>query len=179
MRPAWIVHCAAATNVDWCESHPVECMRVNAEAAGALARAARSIGARLVYISTDSVFDGVSGGYRETDPVSPVNHYARSKASGESAVLDEIPDALVLRTNIYGWNLQSKHSLAEWALARLEGGEVVPGFRDVSFSPLLVNIWHCASGNCSPRDVPAFSMRARRNLAASISFCARPPTSFS
>jgi dTDP-4-dehydrorhamnose reductase len=138
-RAAWIVHCAAATNVDWCESHPAECMRVNAEAAGALARAARSIGARLVYISTDSVFDGVSGGYRETDPVSPVNHYARSKASGESAILHEMPDALVLRTNIYGWNLQSKHSLAEWALARLEGGEVVPGFRDVSFSPLLVN----------------------------------------
>ena len=134
-----IVHSAAATNLEWCEAHPSECLRVNAEVPGDVAALARRTGAAMVHISTDAIFDGVSGGYRETDDPSPVNQYGRSKALGEAAVLKECPGALVLRTNIYGWNLQPKSSLAEWVLALLERGLAVPGFCDVIFSPVLVN----------------------------------------
>jgi dTDP-4-dehydrorhamnose reductase len=139
LAPALIVHCAAATGVDWCESHPHETMRINAGVAGELASLARSLAAPFVYISTDAVFDGLSGGYRETDEVVPVNWYARSKAAGEAAVRRQMPEALVLRANFYGWNLQPKHSLAEWVLARLETGQEVPGFDDTTFSPILAN----------------------------------------
>lgn len=138
-RPDWIVHCAAATNLEWCEAYPKECLRINAEVPAAIAALARSMGVRMIHISTDAVFDGVAGGYRETDRRSPVNHYGHSKALGEDAVLSEMPAALVLRTNIYGWNLQLKTSLAEWALALLQNRSNVPGFRDVVFSPVLVN----------------------------------------
>lgn len=137
--PAWIIHCAAATNLDWCETHSSECMRINAEVSGQLAATARSIGARLVYISTDAVFSGAAGGYYETDPVCPVNQYGRSKAAGETAVMREMPTVLILRVNIFGWNARPKNSLAEWALALLRNGEPVSGFRDVTFSPILVN----------------------------------------
>ncbi len=139
VKPAWIIHCAAATDLDWCESHSQECMRINAEVSGQLAATARSIGAGLVYISTDAVFDGAVGGYYESDPVCPVNLYARSKAAGEAVVTREMPEALILRSNIYGWNLQPKNSLAEWALSNLRKGELIRGFRDVTFSPVLVN----------------------------------------
>jgi dTDP-4-dehydrorhamnose reductase len=137
--PDLVIHCAAATHVDWCESHAEECLRINGEAAGALAAAAKSLDAHFVYISTDAVFDGVCGGYRETDPVAPVNWYARSKAAGEAAVGREMPGALVLRVNLYGWNLQPKYSLAEWVLSRLESAQPVPGFTDITFAPILVN----------------------------------------
>ena len=137
--PSLVIHCAAATDVDWCESHPQECLRINAQVPGDLAAGARFAGARFVFISTDAVFDGISGGYGEADPLAPPNAYARSKAAGEVAVLREIPDALVLRVNIYGWNLQPKFSLAEWILARLQGAQVVPGFVDTRFSPVLAN----------------------------------------
>jgi dTDP-4-dehydrorhamnose reductase len=137
--PAWIIHCAAATDLDWCETHSSESMRINAEVPRQLAATARSIGARLIYISTDAVFSGAVGGYCETDPVCPVNQYGRSKAAGETAVLCEMPAALILRVNIYGWNARRKNSLAEWALALLRNGEPVSGFRDVTFSPILVN----------------------------------------
>jgi len=152
--PSLIVHCAAATDLDWCETHPQEAMRINAEAAGGLASLARVAGAGFVYISTDAVFDGVSGGYVETDPVSPTNWYARSKLAGEEAVRGEMPAALVLRVNIYGWNLQAKNSLAEWILRRLEQGELVPGFCDTTFAPVLVNdttewVLHLAESGCS------------------------------
>ena len=93
----------------------------------------------MVYVSTDSVFDGASGDYSEADDPAPVNTYAATKLAGEEAVLEELEAALVVRTNIYGWNMQDKLSLAEWVLARLDAGETVPGFSDVFFSPMLVD----------------------------------------
>jgi dTDP-4-dehydrorhamnose reductase len=137
--PDWIIHCAAATNVDWCEAQPEQARRVNADGAGVVAAAARDAGAGMITISTDSVFDGERGGYTEADAPAPVNAYARSKLAGERAVLAAHPAALVVRTNIFGWNAQPKRSLAEWVLARLEAGEDVPGWADVVFNPLLVN----------------------------------------
>jgi dTDP-4-dehydrorhamnose reductase len=139
LSPDWIVHCASLTAVDWCEDHPAQTHAVNVEATGNLAIAARDVGARFVYISTDSVFDGVKGEYRESDQTSPLNVYASSKLQGEQAVMTELPDSLLLRTNIYGWNAQEKQSLSEWSLNRLVNGDTVPGFMDVTFCPILVN----------------------------------------
>lgn len=138
-RPTVVVHCAAETRVDWCEDHPDETIRVNVEGTARLGRAAALVNARLVYISTDSVFDGTRGAYVEEDEPRPLNVYARSKWLGEQAVRREAPDHLIVRTNLYGWNVSPKVSLAEWILGRLRRGEEVPGFRDVIFSPLLVD----------------------------------------
>lgn len=137
--PSCIVHCAAVTNVDWCEAHPDEAMRVNAHAAGQLAAQARACGACFIHISTDAIFDGLSGGYAEDNPPHPLNVYARTKLAGEQAVFHAMPGALILRINLFGWNLQPRLSLAEWVLDRLENNQPVPGFRDVIFAPILAN----------------------------------------
>jgi dTDP-4-dehydrorhamnose reductase len=133
LKPTSIIHCAAATNVDWCEDHPQEAERINVDASRWLAEIACQLQAHFVYISTDSVFDGERGDYREEDEPAPVNVYAQTKLLGERAVLGINPAALVARVNIYGWNVQNKLSLAEWILAQLRAGEVVPGFTDVFF----------------------------------------------
>jgi dTDP-4-dehydrorhamnose reductase len=139
IEPSCIIHAAALTQVDWCESHPEETWRANVEASRTLAQIAQRIGASMVYISTDSVFDGARGYYGEADEPRPLNVYARSKLAGELAVLAEAPDALIVRTVIYGWNLRPKHSFAEWILSHLKAGSEVPGFDDAIFSPILVN----------------------------------------
>jgi dTDP-4-dehydrorhamnose reductase len=139
VRPAWVVHCAALTHVDWCEEHPADAHRINVTMARHVAQAAHQVGARLLYISTDSVFDGCRGSYAEEDSTAPINEYARSKLRGEEAVLDELPDSLIVRTNIYGWNVQQKKSLSEWMLSQLMSGQPFPGFQDVIFNPLLAN----------------------------------------
>jgi dTDP-4-dehydrorhamnose reductase len=138
-HPHWVVHCAALTNVEWCEEHPTDAYQVNVEMSRNLAAAAKRIGAALVYISTDSVFDGKRGNYSEADVPAPVNVYGRSKLMGEEAVREELERTLIIRTNIYGWNMQEKQSLAEWIFNRLRSNNRVTGFYDVLFSPLLVN----------------------------------------
>jgi len=139
LKPLSIVHCAAATNVDWCEDHPGEAQQINAEASSALAQMARELGAAFVYVSTDAVFDGREGNYSETDRPAPINAYGRSKLAGEQEVLRFHTSALVVRVNIFGWNAQDKSSLAEWMLYQLESGRSVPGFVDIHFTPMLVN----------------------------------------
>ena len=138
-RPTHVVHCVAATNVDWCEAHPVEAHEIHVALTSKVAAAAQRVDAGFVYVSTDSVFDGERGGYRETDTPNPLNVYARTKLEGESAARDACVNTLVVRTNLFGWNLQPKVSLAEWVLVQLEEQKKITGFTDVRFSPLLVN----------------------------------------
>lgn len=138
-RPDWVVHCAAMTDVDACESDPAAADRLNRDMARAVAQAAWAEGAGLVHISTDAVFDGEAGPYREEDEARPANAYGRSKLEGETAVAAAHHRALVVRTNFFGWNAQPKHSLAEWFLDRLERGEITPGFVDVWVTPMLAS----------------------------------------
>lgn len=100
-----VVNAAAWTAVDAAEEHEAEAAAVNAEAPRLIARAARSHRARLVQVSTDYVFDGASPTpYAEDAPTSPVSAYGRTKAAGERAVGDELPEGhLVVRTAwLYG-----------------------------------------------------------------------------
>lgn len=139
VRPDGVIHCAAATDVDGCEADPEAAFRLNREMAGLVAEAASHVGARMAHISTDAVFDGMAGGYREDDPANPINIYGRSKLEGERAVGAACPEALIIRTNIFGWNAREKRSLAEWFLDHLEAPRRCPGFTDIWVSPILVS----------------------------------------
>jgi dTDP-4-dehydrorhamnose reductase len=140
IRPDYVIHCAAAANVDRCQSDKAWAMRLNRDMAQHVALAAAEHGARLAHISTDAVFDGGRGGYREDDPPRPINVYGQSKLAGEEAVLAAHPTALVVRTNLFGWNLANPHAgLAAWFLGKLIRSEPCAGFTDVEFSPIVVN----------------------------------------
>lgn len=99
VRPDLIVNAAAYTAVDRAEAEPEMAMRINGEAPGVLARAAARVGARVIQVSTDYVFDGTgSGPYRESDPIAPLGAYGRSKAAGEDAVRASGADHAIVRT---------------------------------------------------------------------------------
>lgn len=137
--PDVIVNCAALTEVDYCEAQPEEAQQINTDLPGRIACLAARSGVKLLHISTDSVFDGLRGGYCEEDEPNPVNVYARTKLEGERAVFEANPDALVARVNFYGWSWQGRRSLAEWFYLNLSQGKSIFGFADIVFSPLLVN----------------------------------------
>ena len=134
-----VVHCAAMTDVDACETAPDAAWRLNARLPGRLAAAAAGRGLRLIHVSTDAVFDGVRGGYAEGDAPSPVNVYGRTKLAGERAVERAHPDAVIVRVNFFGWSATGRRSLAEWFFDHLRRGIRVGGFTDVRISPLLAN----------------------------------------
>ena len=139
VRPDSIVHCAAMTDVERCEAQPEYAETVNVRAIEVLARWAARESAQFTFISTDSVFDGTSGGYNEQGTPRPLNHYARTKLAGENAAAGLCANSLIVRTNFYGWNRNGKPSLAKWMLSKLLRDEEVAAFTDVRFSPLFVN----------------------------------------
>ena len=95
-----LVNAAALTNVDYCETHEAEAMRLNAEAPQLLAEICREKGARFVHVSTDYVFDGEKREpYTETDAARPISVYGASKRAGEEQVLAANPAALVARVS--------------------------------------------------------------------------------
>jgi dTDP-4-dehydrorhamnose reductase len=103
-RPDLVINCAAFTAVDDAESHVGDAMRVNAEGAGNVASAAHSLGARIIHVSTDFVFDGAKrDAYVETDAPNPLSVYGRSKLEGERLVARLARDHLIVRTAwLYG-----------------------------------------------------------------------------
>jgi len=137
-KPDVVIHCAAIVNVDLCEDNVKLATKLHIETTEVMANYLDSNGGRLIYISTDSVFDGEKqGAYSESDLVSPLNVYAKTKIMGEKSA-QSMNNGLVLRTNIIGWTQEDKTSFAEWVLNRLNDNAPLNLFYDVYFSPLTV-----------------------------------------
>jgi dTDP-4-dehydrorhamnose reductase len=95
-----LVNCAALTNVDYCETHEAEAMRINAEAVRTIGQICAAKGRRCLHISTDYVFDGMKREpYTESDPAIPLGVYAASKLAGEHALLETSDLHLVIRVS--------------------------------------------------------------------------------
>ena len=99
LRPDLVINAAAYTAVDKAESEAELAFTVNRDAPAALAEACLTIGAPLIHISTDYVFDGTkSGAYVESDPVKPASVYGASKEAGEEAIRSRLPAHVILRS---------------------------------------------------------------------------------
>jgi dTDP-4-dehydrorhamnose reductase len=99
-RPRLVINAAAYTAVDQAEDEPERAFRINGEAAGELAMAARDTGARFIQISTDYVFDGSGEGYYDEEaPPRPLGIYGRSKLLGEQRVRQADPSSAIVRTS--------------------------------------------------------------------------------
>lgn len=138
-RPDVVIHTVAAVNVDLCEMNPELAKRLNTETTKILAKICEELSIKLIYISTDAVFGPKENHLStEEDETRPQNEYARTKLAGEAYVLAN-QNNLVLRTNIYGYNVQDKKSFGEWIVESLEKDETLTMFEDIYFSPILVN----------------------------------------
>src|SRR5207249_9437480 len=106
IHPNLVVHTAGYADVDRCERDPDTAFEVNAKGTRRVAEGAAKANARLIYISTDYVFDGKkTEPYTERDPVNPLNVYGHSKLLGEQEALAICPDTLIIRTSwLYGAN---------------------------------------------------------------------------
>lgn len=129
VRPSVVINCIGLVKQLAQADDPLSALPINSLLPHRLARLCGLVGARFVHISTDCVFNGRKGGYRETDPSDAEDLYGRSKYLGEVAY----PHAITLRTSIIGHELSSAHGLVGWFLAQ-EGS--VRGYRKAIFSGL-------------------------------------------
>lgn len=136
-HPGLVIHCAGLINVDAAEEDYAATREVNAIGTRNVARHVPEE-AVLVYISTDSVFDGARGGYVESDLPCPPNNYAKSKLEGEWFAMQEAAEHLVVRTNIFGRSDGGGPSFAEWVHDSLASGQQIRMVTDWMFSPILV-----------------------------------------
>lgn len=139
-QPDVILNAAAATNVDWCETHREEAWKVNVNGVENLVEAARKVGAKLVHVSTDYVFDGKSDHYGEDDKPDPINYYGKSKLAGENAIrISEIPWAIVRTIVVYGHGMNVRRNFALWVIDSLKGGKPIKCVDDQIGNPTYVN----------------------------------------
>lgn len=111
--PEVIVHCGALTHVDYCEDHVEESHQKTVQSTHNAVELCNRFGAKLIYLSTDYVFDGKQGFYRESDPVNPLSIYGKHKLEAEQHIQRELDDFAIVRiTNVYGDEVRGKNFIA-------------------------------------------------------------------
>lgn len=145
-RPDVVINTAAMTNVDACETKKEECLALNVTAVQHLVDACRELAAadatintHLIHLSTDFVFDGTAGPYREDAAPNPLSYYAWSKTEAENIVLHSKLDVAVLRTMlVYGVvDNMSRSNIVLWAKGALAKGQEIPVVDDQFRNPTL------------------------------------------
>jgi len=127
IQPDFIVNTAAMTQVDACEDHKDECDLLNVEAVRYLTQISKEINAHLIHISTDFIFDGTQGYYKETDTPNPLSYYGLSKLKSEEVLTNSSIDYTILRTIlVYGKvNNLGRNNIVLWVKEMLENNKEI------------------------------------------------------
>ena len=146
--PTHVIHTAAITNVDYCEEHNDECQIMNVDAAKLLLRASIQYNAHFQLLSTDFVFDGEKGNYKEEDIVNPLSVYAKSKVDAENVLQTSMTDnwSIVRTIIVYGeGNNLSRTNIVLWAKEALKTGNEITIVDDQFRAPTWAEdlAWGC------------------------------------
>jgi len=138
LKPYAVIHAASETNVDKCETQKEHAWKINVEGTRNVAAACKA-GAKLIYISTDYVFDGKKGNYTEDDTPNPINYYAVTKLEGEKQVIQNCKNFAILRTSVlYGWH-PLKRNFATWVINELKQNKEITVVEDHYNTPTLAD----------------------------------------
>jgi len=139
IKPDSIIHLAAMTNVDQCETQPELAYFINTKATEILAKQAAKLNTFFVYVSTDYVFDGRRGKYSEDDSTNPLGHYGKSKLEAEEALNKLASSWCIARTSTPFGIHSNKKSFPIWIKENLEAKKETPVLEDQFTSPTYVH----------------------------------------
>jgi len=136
VKPDLVIHCAGLTDVDKCEKNPELAYDANVTVTKHIAQICAEE-TKLVYISTDQVYGEADDHSESNIDMQPVNIYGKTKLQGEHTVREHSPGHIVVRVNIFGWNVKpGKTSSAEWIYHSLKKKQSIILFDDYTFSPV-------------------------------------------
>lgn len=140
IQPAVVMHTAAFTNVDGCETERGLAWRVNVEGTANVARSCREVGAKLVHLSSDYIFDGARGPYSEEDEPCPICYYGLTKWESEKRVQATLDDHIIVRTTIlYGYAAHVRPNFVVWVINMLRSGKRTRIVADQVGTPTLAD----------------------------------------
>jgi len=161
-KPEVIVHAGGMTKPTACEKEPAVAHRVNVEGTAHLVEAARGVGARFIFLSSDLVFDGSAERYDEDSPVNPLSVYGHNKVEGEELVRTGSDDFVILRTTVmYGWSSRYTESIAEWVLRELQARRELNMYRDQYRQFIFINDLVAAIFELIEMEDPSIPRQAR------------------
>jgi dTDP-4-dehydrorhamnose reductase len=139
-EPDFIINTAAITDVDLCETDRETAWRTNVSSVENLVQSAKLIGAHLIQLSTDYVFDGKAGPYSELDRPNPLSYYGRTKLAGENIIHTNGVNATIVRTMVlYGFGYNVRMNFALWLLRSFSEGTPMKIVDDQIGNPTLVD----------------------------------------
>ena len=139
LKPGAVIHTASETSVDKCETEKEHAWKTNVEGTRNIALACGKVDGKLVYISTDYVFDGEKGNYMEQDKPNPINYYGVTKLEGENQVIQHCKNYAILRTSVlYGLHPQ-KQNFATWTINQLKQNKEITVVEDHYNTPTLAD----------------------------------------
>jgi len=133
-----VIHAAGLTSVERCESEPSLAQHVNVTLASNVAKACTSLDIQLVHISTDHLFTGQDSSVTEDQLLAPVNIYGKTKAEAECRVREKNPQALLIRTNFFGWGTSYRNSFSDIVIEALRSDKGITLFQDIFYTPILI-----------------------------------------
>ena len=138
-KPDVVIHTAAHSSVDVCETNHKIADTLHVDITEDIANICAKLNSKLIYISTDAVFEGqLNKKYVESEKPNPINYYGKTKLGAEKIVLEADPKNVILRTSvIYGWHKKSRFT--NWILETLKEKKVVDPFIDQHNTPTLVD----------------------------------------
>jgi dTDP-4-dehydrorhamnose reductase len=134
INPEIIINCASATSVDNCEKEIEFTFNIHCNILNTIYEILPLT--KLIFLSTDSIFDGRVGDYSENSLPSPLNIYSKSKLDGEKKTAEKFINHIIIRTNIFGFHFFTSNSLCEWAINSLQKNQNIVGFVDQYFNPI-------------------------------------------
>ena len=140
LQPDFIINTAAMTNVDACENNKIACDALNVGVVDSLVAVAKQINAHVIHLSTDFIFDGVQGNYKETDVPNPLNYYGVSKLKSEEILKKATIDFTILRTILVYGNVfdMSRSNFILWVKEMLEKKQEITVVNDQFRTPTYV-----------------------------------------
>lgn len=139
VNPDLVINTVSLVNIDQCEIQPSIAYEITVQTAHNIAKAAKKTGSRLFYISTDHLFDGKKTMYTEKDPPHPVNNYGKTKLQAEDITRHNVPEAVLIRTNFFGWSPENHaQTFGEWVYTNLLQQKPMTLFTDYYFTPIEV-----------------------------------------
>ena len=135
-KPDLVINTVALTNIEVCEEQPALASKINVDFLKLLIKASKKFSGKIIHISTDHLFDGNTTFVNEKNILYPLNQYAITKVKAEEFLQNEMPEALILRTNFFGWGPVYRKSFSDQIINSVNNKKKIYLFKDAFFNPI-------------------------------------------